>query len=166
MAVLIAVPILGILAVLQSAIVSTMPLLHGTADIVLLALLGWALQERVTSAVQWALIGGLFMSIMSGLPVGAYLGSYLAACIIARMIRQRVWKVPFLGMLAATFTGTLIVLFAGWVSRWLSGVYIPILTAINLIMLPAILLNLLLAIPSYFIMRDVAIWLHPIEIEP
>jgi hypothetical protein len=50
MSILIAIPILIILVILQSAIVSLVPLLHGIADIVLLAILAWAVQDRVTSA--------------------------------------------------------------------------------------------------------------------
>jgi hypothetical protein len=40
-------------------IASRIPLLHGSADLILLALVAWALQKRVNTAWQWALIGGL-----------------------------------------------------------------------------------------------------------
>ena len=79
MGILIAIPILIILVILQSAIVSLVPLLHGIADIVLLAILAWAVQDRVTTAWYWCAIGGLLISIASALPIGVALAGYFLA---------------------------------------------------------------------------------------
>jgi cell shape-determining protein MreD len=165
MAVLIAIPILGGLAIIQSAIVSMMPLLLGSADLVMIAILAWALQDHTETIWQWSLIGGIIMSFVSGITFGVYIGAYLIATMTARLIRRRVWKVPFLGMLAATFLGTLFVHLASWLSRWLTGVYIPLDQVFNLITLPSILINLIIAVPAFFLMRDLAGWLYPEEIE-
>jgi rod shape-determining protein MreD len=165
MALLISIPILGVLAIIQSAIISTMPLLFGTTDIVLVVVLAWALQDKVKGAWQWSIIGAGLMTLLSALPVGIYFAAYLAATLLASYIRRRIWKMPFLGMLIAIFLGTLLVQVVSWLGRWLTGVYLPLEQVVIQIMLPSILLNLLIAIPIFFVMKDLAIRLYPEEIE-
>ncbi len=155
----------GILAILQSTIVSTIPLLKGTADLFLLFIVAWALQDRVETAWQWCLIGGLLASLYSGLPFGVFILGYLLAVGIARLLKRRIWKAPFLAMLAATFLSTVIVQVISLVSRLVTGANIPIMDALNLILLPSLLLNLILAIPVFSIMHDMASWLYPEELE-
>jgi hypothetical protein len=165
MALLISVPILGGLAIIQSAILSSMPLLLGSVDVVLVVLMAWALQDRVHVAWQWSLIGAGMMTLLSGLPIGVYFAGYLSATILAGYIKRRIWKLPFLGMLTATFIGTLLILGISWLARWLTGVYIPIGTALIQIVLPSLLLNLLITVPVFFAMKDLAQRIYPEEIE-
>jgi rod shape-determining protein MreD len=162
---LVGVILFGGITILQSTIVSRMPLLYGTADLLLLFIVAWALQDRVESAWQWCIIGGIFASLYSALPFGTMIIAYLIATAIARMLKRRVWKAPFLAMLAATFIGTLVVQSASFIVRTISGVNISMISAFNLILLPSLLLNLILAIPVYSIIRDLAGWLYPEELE-
>ncbi len=98
MATLIAIPILGLLLILQSAIVSRIALIQGTADLVLLALVAWAVQERVRTAWQWSIVGSLLVSVVSAVPLLAILAGYLLTTLIAVLLRQRIWGVRILGM--------------------------------------------------------------------
>ncbi len=155
----------GIIIIIQSTIVSSMPLLNGTADLIMLIVIAWALQDRVDTAWQWCLMGGLFASLYSALPFGVYIAGYLICVGITRLLKKRVWKAPFLAMLAATFIGTLVVLLISFIARLLSGVSMDYLSVINLILLPSLLLNLILAIPVFSIMHDLSSWLYPLELE-
>lgn len=155
----------GILAILQSTIVSTMPLLNGTADLILLFIIAWALQDRVENVWWWCLLGGIFASFYSALPFGVYIAAYLVCAAITRLLKQRIWKAPFIAMLAATFVSTLIVNLMAFTIRTLAGVSLPVVSVLNLIILPSLLLNLLLAIPIYSITHDMAIWLYPEELK-
>ena len=67
MAILAALPVLGLLLMLQLAVVSRLPLINGTADLILLALAAWASQERVKSAWQWTVLAGAAVTFISGL---------------------------------------------------------------------------------------------------
>ena len=165
MSVLLALPILGALLILQSAVLSRIPLLHGTSDLVLLAILGWALQKRVRTAWHWAVIGGLMVGYASELPTAAVLIGYLAATGLALLLKQRVWQLPVLAMLIAVFFGTLIVHLLSIITLRIAQTPIPLLESINLITLPSVLLNLLLAIPFYTLFGDLANWLYPEELE-
>jgi Na+/phosphate symporter len=165
MATLIALPILSLLLIFQSAIVSRVPLLQGTADLVLLAILGWALQKRVQTAWHWGIIGGLLVSYVSALPLGALLIGYLSAVGLTMALRQRVWQVPILAMYVATFFGTMLVHLVSLVALRLQGDPLPLMQSLNLITLPSVMLNLLLALPFYTLLGDLAGWLYPEELE-
>ena len=155
----------GLLAIIQSTIISGTPLLLGTADLILLFIIAWALQDRVDSSWQWCLLGGIFASLYSALPFGAFIVAYLISVGFARLIKHRIWKAPLLAMLAAIFVSTIVSQFIALLSRIATGVSIPIPEVFNLILLPSMLLNLILAIPVFSIMRDVARWLYPEELE-
>ena len=165
MAVLIAIPILGVLAILQSSLVSRLPLLQGTPDLLMLAIIAWALQKRVQTAWQWSIIGGLVVSFYSAVPIGVYMIGYGLTTGLALVLRRRVWQVPILAMFLVTFLGTLIIQSITLLALRLIGSTITVLDALNLIMLPSILLNLLFAIPVYAIFNELAGWLYPEEIE-
>ena len=165
MAILLAVPLLGGLLILQTAILSQIPLLHGTSDLVLLAVIAWALQKRVQTAWHWGIIGGLMVSFVSGLTLGVYLASYLLSVGMALALRQRVWQAPFLAMLVAVFFATLITHLLAFLALRLTGVALPPLETVNLVTLPSILLNLLLAIPIYTLVTDLANWVYPQPLE-
>ncbi|MFZ2095631.1 MAG: rod shape-determining protein MreD [Anaerolineales bacterium] len=155
----------GILAIIQSTIVSTTSILQGTADLILLFIVAWALQDQVDSAWQWCFIGGIFASLYSALPFGAFIVAYLICVGITRLLRHRIWKAPFLAMLAAIFISTIVVQVISMLSRIVMGVSVSFIDMFNLILLPSLLLNLILAIPVFSIMRDVAGWLYPEELE-
>jgi rod shape-determining protein MreD len=165
MATLIAIPIFSVLLILQSAVISRIALLHGTADLLLLVVIAWALQKRVETAWHWSVIAGLLISFVSALPIGVAMLGYLLVTGMTLLLRQRVWQVPILAMLVATFLGTLVTQGLALAALILTGDPLPILQAFNLITLPSILLNLLLAIPAYALLGDLAGWLYPEELE-
>ena len=56
--------------------------------------------------------------------------------------------------------------FVCWRFTFFSDVDMPISDVLGLVMLPGVLLNMLLAIPVYAVMRDLARWVYPVpEVE-
>jgi len=165
MAVLVAFPILGGLLMLQTAIVSRAPLLQGTPDLVMLAILAWTSRPRVRTFWQWTALGGLMVSYVSALPFGVPLISYVLTAALTVVMRRRVWKTSVLVMLAATFVGTLISHVLSFVALAISGTLLPVLDVLNRITLPSLLLNLILAIPIYALLGDLANWFYPEKLE-
>lgn len=165
MSVLIAIPILGILMIFQTTIVSQVQLLHGTADLLLLAVISWALQKRVQTAWHWSIIAGLMVNIASSLPLGVPVLGYGVTTGLALLLRRRVWRVPILALFTITIFGTLIMHSVSLIALSMVGSPIPIGEALNLITMPSLLLNLLLSIPVYALIGDLANWLYPGEIE-
>jgi len=165
MDILISIPILGALVILQSAIMSDINLLNGTTDLVMLAIIAWAMQKKVQSAWQWGIIGGLFVTLVSGLPFFVPLISYLATVGIVLLLRKRVWNYPILAMFIGTFIGTLIMHLLSILALRITGVSIPLIESFNIITLPTLILNMLLAVPIYALLRELANIRYPEKLE-
>lgn len=70
-----------------------------------------------------------------------------------------------LAMLVSTFIGTVITHAVSIGALAISGNALPWQQAINLVTLPSMLLNLLLAVPAFALLRDLANMLYPEELE-
>ncbi len=163
---LFSIPFLGLIVVLQSAVLSRMKLLNGTVDLMLLVLAAWGVQENVKNAWLWGVVGGLAAGLASALPFGVLLGGYLVTIGLAMLLKRWFNKAPILSLLIVVFAGTLVIQAASYVAVVvLQGGLLPLGQVINLITLPSLLMNLLLCIPLFLIVRDLAAWLYPQELE-
>ena len=150
---------------LQTIVVSSLPLLSGFADLMLLVLVAWGLQDRVKNAWLWTVVGGLLVNYISGLPQFVPLAGYLMVTAVALIVRRRVWQTPILAMFLVTFVGSILTQGLNLAAMLAQGVPLSILDSLNLVVLPATLLNLLLALPIYAIIVDLAQWVYPEEVE-
>jgi rod shape-determining protein MreD len=165
MATLIAIPILSLLTVFQSAIVSRVPLLQGSPDLVLLVLIAWSLQERVRHTLPWSLVGGLCVGFVSIIPISIPILSYTMITGFVRLIRQRLWENSILAMFATTFLGSIIHQSIIGIYLSIRGTSLPIIESLRLILLPSLILNLILAAPIFAVVKDLAEWVYPEEIK-
>ncbi|MBN1535347.1 MAG: hypothetical protein JW908_01355 [Anaerolineales bacterium] len=165
LATIIAIPVFGILIILQSTIINRMALLQGTPNVLLLTVVAWALHKRVRTPWHWCIIGGLVYTIASSLPFGVALIGFIMITGVTLFLRRHTWQVPLLIMLILSFIGT--ILFQGicLLGVKISGNPIPVMDAIGLIILPSVILNIIFAIPIYAIISDLANWVYPEEIE-
>jgi len=163
---LIAVPVILLAVLLQSAIVSRITLLSGIADLPLVMLAAWAMQEEVETAWHWAIAAGVLVGFVSGLSWVVPVLSYLFVIALAQVLQRRVWQAPLLAMFSITFLGTIGLSFFSLVVLRFSGIDLPIVDVFGLVTLPGILLNMLLAVPVFAVMRDLARWVYPaLEVE-
>src|ERR1041384_5475350 len=158
---LVAVPVILFSVILQSAVISRVYLLSGIADLPLVMLAAWALQEDVDSAWHWAAATGLLVGFISGIPWIVPIAGYLVIVTLAQIFQRRVWQAPLLAMFSITFLGTIFMGLLSLVALRLQGVPLPISDVLGLLILPSVLLNMLLAIPVYAVMRDIARWVYP-----
>jgi rod shape-determining protein MreD len=162
--ILVGIPVLGLAVMVQTSIIGRINLLNGAADLVLLILAAWGLQERVRSAWVWGAAAGLLVGFVSGVPWYIYLVGYLIVVVMARSLARRVWQAPLLAMFTVTLIGTLVLLMLTYLERFLLVVPLAFNLSFVRIILPSILLNLLLAIPVHAIMRGLANLIHPAEV--
>lgn len=87
---LVAFPLLGLAVILQSSIISQVRLLSGYADLLLLILAAWALQERVKSAWHWAVVACAMVGFISGMPWLVVAIGYLGVIFLAQILQRRV----------------------------------------------------------------------------
>lgn len=160
-ALLVAIPVLILAVIVQTTIASRLILLSGNADLVLLVVIAWGLQERVRGAWIWGLLAGLAVGMVSGVPWYIYVVGYLSVVGLARLLVHRIWQAPLLVMFGVTLTGTLELLMLTFVQRTIF--YSPLILSevLTQIVLPTVLLNLLLAIPVHALIQDLANWLYP-----
>jgi len=160
---LIAIPLLALILILQTAIISNTPLLGGYADLMLVALSAWALQDDVETSWHWAIFGGILVGWVSALPWYIPLIGYLFTVVLARFMVKRIWQAPILAIFVLVFLGTLTTHFLSIAVLRLSGSPLSIADALSTVTLPSLFINLFLALPAYPIFRDLAVWVYDIE---
>ncbi|PWH13451.1 MAG: hypothetical protein DDG60_10255 [Anaerolineae bacterium] len=160
---LIAFPVLGLAFVLQTAILSRITLLSGTIDLVLLIVVAWALQEQVQSAWHWAALAGLMAGFVSGLPPYVSLLGYILAVGLARFLLRQIWQAPILALFSVTFFSTLLMHLVTFLGLFLNGTSLSLGDVLTLITLPSVFLNLLFVLPVHAVIRDLALWVYPVE---
>jgi len=165
MAILIGIPILAFAVILQSTVFSRVPLLNGPLDLVVVVLICWTLNERVRDEWTWALIAGSMVGFISALPVLVPIAGYLLVTGVSVYLKRRVWQVPVLALFVTIILGTLIVQLSGYLFLTVLGTPLPFFEALNLVVLPGLLLNLLAALPVNGLMGEIAGFLYPQEIE-
>lgn len=163
MSVILSIPILAFISILQSAVVSRLPLNQGVADLMLVLLVAIALQKRITTAWQWSIIGGLLIDFSSGLPFGIFTVSYTLATALAMVIRERIWRFSFLMQLLVVLTGTVISQALSYLVLFLQGATIEFVTVLRVITMPSIILNFMLSLPIFILTRDVLDQINPLE---
>jgi cell shape-determining protein MreD len=162
-AILVAVPVLILTTIIQTSIASRIMLLSGNADLLLLVVAAWGLQERVQGAWIWGALASLLVGMVSGVPWYIYLIGYLTVVGIARLLVHRIWQAPLLAMFAVTLIGTLVLLMLTFLQRKFVNVPLTVSEVFAQIVLPTVLLNLLLSIPVHALLHDLARWLYPEE---
>jgi len=163
---IIAVPVIILAVILQSSVISRITLLSGYADLPLIMVAAWALQDQVDSAWHWAVATGVLVGFISGIGLFVPVIGYVVVVALAKALRMRVWQAPLLAMFSISFLGTIVLDALVFMSLRLSGISVPFQDAFGLQTLPRILLNLLFAVPVYAVMRDLANWAYPsLEVE-
>ena len=164
-ATLIGIPVILLAAILQSAVVSQIQLLNGSADLVLLTVISWVMHDQVKAPWSWAVLGGLAVGTISQLPVWMVLGTYLTITALALALKRRVWQIPLLALLAFVTIATLIWLIGSFVVLVIQGVPLNPLDSFNLILLPSQVLNVLLAIPIQAVVNEIANLIYPADLD-
>lgn len=164
MPVIIGIPVLVFSMILQTTAFSRLPMLYGTADIIMLVVLAWMLNDRVRHGWEWVLMAGVMVSFVSALPFFAYLWSLFIAAGLSYWLKKRIWQTPVLAMLVSSLFGTLVIQVISMGVLLVSGSDIPIRDSFNLIILPSILWNMILAIPVFTLVGELAAWVYPEEV--
>ena len=148
MATLLGTLLMALLAVVQSSVLARFPFLRGTANLILLAAVSWALTGRVVEAMLWGFFGGLFLDLLSGAPFGVSSIALVTAVYLASLTEGRFWEAhPLapLGVVALTsfaYSGITIA------ALWVAGHPMDPALALAQVVLPSAFLNVLLAVPA------------------
>jgi rod shape-determining protein MreD len=158
---LIGVPLLAVAAVLQAAVLSRATIFGVTPDLVLLLSLSWTLVGEWQGGIVWGLIGGIFLDVLSGGPMGASALALVLAAWLAGLSEGRFWRSHVLLPLGTVLVGTLV--FHGVVLVVLTSTGYPVAWAYSLarVSLPSLLLNIVCMLPVYHSLRWLHAFVHP-----
>lgn len=165
MSYVVGIPLLALLAILQSSVFTYIHLLDGHFDLVLLSVIGWGLSGRSEEAMIWGMIGGLFLDLLSGLPLGSHTIPLILIAFLVSLLEGRFWEAHFLTPIGVVFLGSLVFHGLGLAVLTFVGREWDPLIAITRVILPSTFLNLLLAIPTAQIMEGLRTRLYPPKVE-
>lgn len=157
--------LLVVFYILQSAVFSRIVLISGTADLILLFLVAWSLQERVKNTWIWTLVAGLLISLVSAMPFYAPLIGYIGVVVISKLVQSRVWRIPILAMFIVTLLGTFYQQIVYILALQIDGAPVTWMGSLDVIILPSVLLNLIFSLPIYAIVNDLVGRIYPLEVE-
>ena len=89
----IGIPAIALLAVLQTSLVSHLRLLEGRPDLVLLAIVAWALTGRGREAMILGFAGGLFLDAFSAVPLGVSSAALVLVAVITSYSEGQFWGI-------------------------------------------------------------------------
>lgn len=151
--------------ILQTTIFSQARLISGAADLLLLFLIAWSLQEQMKNTWLWTVIAGLLVSLVSAMPFYAPLIGYLGVIVISKLLQRRVWRTPLLAMLIVVILGTFLQHTIYVIVLQITGAPIAWAHSLDSVILPSALLNLIFSLPMYAIVNDLAGRISPLEVE-
>jgi len=162
---LIGVLLLGLLAILQSTLLGNFHFYDGRPDLVLLGIIGWGLAGKPDQTMVWALIGGLMLDSLSGIPLGASSIALVGIAYVIGLYRGRIWEPNLLAPLGVTLLASLLYHAYGLAVMYLMGRGPDLGYALSRVVLPSTFLNLLLALPAAQAMQALRLWIEPPEVE-
>jgi len=165
MAYLIGIPLLIVLAVLQTTILADIHFFDGRPDIILLAVIGWGLAGGDRQAMIWGLIGGFLLDSFSALPLGSTSISLILIAFLVSLYSGRVWEANLLMPLGITLVASVLfhLLALGWLFAIGRNIDLPF--AFTRVILPSSILNVLLILPAAQLLLGLHRRLYPPEIE-
>jgi cell shape-determining protein MreD len=159
----ISIPVMLILSVLQSTAISRITLINGSADLILLAVAAWGVKERGYNAFVWALIGGLFIALITAMPLYIPVISYLFVALLAKLLFGRIWQSPIVMLIVIVLAGTFFQQTLSIFYLQINGVNADFLESIQKFTLPSMLLNFFFIFPMYVFISDLREWVNPGE---
>ena len=165
MTIYLVVPLLVIVAVLQTSVIPHLAVWGVFADLPLLVVVSWGLLRGAREGVVWGFVVGIALDSLSGAPFGAATLSLMAAGALSGLGEATVVRARFVFPSVAVFLATFLSSVVFMLVVNISGRAVPWLDALWHIVLPSALLNAALAPLVFLLIRGLHTWLGREEIE-
>jgi rod shape-determining protein MreD len=160
----IGIPAIALLAILQTSLVSHLILLEGRPDLVLIAVIAWALTGKGKEAMILGFAGGLFLDAFSTVPLGVSSVALVIVAATASYSEGQFWGINPIMQLAAVLVGSLVYYATIILALVAIGQPIDLQYALGQIVLPSLFMNLILALPAVQITESLHGVLHPARV--
>jgi cell shape-determining protein MreD len=144
-------------------IVRHLPLFNGTADLLLLWLAAWGLQNKGKHVWVGSLFSSAIVAFVSAVPWYAILLPYLFIAFISRFMNKHFWHSPLIALFIVVFIGSLFESMFQLGVLFFQGTIMNFVVSLKYVVVPSVFLNLLFAVPIYVVVNDMAQWVYPIE---
>ncbi|MGD0574710.1 MAG: rod shape-determining protein MreD [Anaerolineales bacterium] len=145
---IIAVPLLILAALLQSAVLTQIQIFGGSLGLPLLMVLCWSIL-RPEEGLGWAALGGLFSDLLSGGPLGSTSIAFTIAALAAGQLQGRLWGRHPLIIMALALLGTGISHLVSLALLGFTGRPVDVGFALAYVTLPTAFFNTLFVLPVY-----------------
>ena len=156
MTIYLVVPLLVVVAILQSTVVSHFQIWGVFADLPLLVVASWGLLRGPREGLIWGFIAGLTVDLFSGAPFGAATFGLMAAGFLSGLGQSTVFRSQFFLPLLAVLLATIVYDILFLLVVWISGYPVSWLDSLFHLILPSAVLNAVLTPVVFVIMR----WLN------
>ena len=159
-----AVPLMLLLTILQTAVLPQVPLLGLAPLLPFLFALAWGLLQGINEGILWGFVAGMFNDLFSVAPLGGSAITYMIAILIVTFLNQALPVNRFILPTIFAATASLIQLLLYFLFLQLLNTGITFQLAQSL--LPTILLHGLLILPVYWLLYPIgqALWPPKVEI--
>lgn len=145
----VAIPLLLILAVLQTAVLPNFPIFGLLPLLPFLVALSWTMLHGLQEGLAWAFIAGMWLDLFSIGPQGATALAFMAAVLVAHNVMQLLPDSRFFMPVALAALGSLVYLLVYLPFIRLLGFGGSLATAVDL--LPLILIHAGFMLPVYWL---------------
>jgi rod shape-determining protein MreD len=164
MSYLIGILLLAFLAILQSVVFNDITLLEGRPDLILLPVVAWGIHGRSRDAMIWGLIGGLFLDLLSGLPLGTSAIILIVIAYLVSFTEGRFWEANFLMPMGVMILFSFLYHLLNLMIVWILGKQIDLSYTFVRLILPSVFLNLILALPASQLIKSISNAIYPPEV--
>lgn len=148
-----ALPVMILLAILQTAVLPHLPILGLVPQFPFLVALAWGLLHDTEEGVTWAFVGGLFADLFSLTPLGLTALIWMLASLAVIQLTQIFPTSRFILPALAGWLGTLVTILLSFVSLRLFGYQTSVETITAV--LPLAILHGILILPVYWLMYTI-----------
>lgn len=162
---LIGLPVLALAAVIEAAVLPDLRVLGGGGvNLVLLLTMAWTLAGDWNGGLLWGLMGGLCLDLLSGGPLGASALALVIVAFLTSLAEGQLWRSHILLPLATALLGSMLYHLILPVILAIYGFAFDWGRALAGVLLPATLLNIVLIVPVYEILRRLRAWVYPVAV--
>jgi rod shape-determining protein MreD len=148
----VSLPILLVVAIIQSTIIPLLRIFGGGPDLILVLVVSWTLLAGLEEGIVWAMVGGILQDLLTGIPTGTTALALVVVVFVVNLVVGEIGKSNLVvppAVIAASTAGYelfLAVLLA------VLGRGIPFGYVITSVTIPTLLLNVLIMLPAFRIM--------------
>lgn len=130
------IPLLGVVALLQTTLIPALPVFNAVPSLVLVVVVGYTMEYGSQRGLIWAFIAGLWLDLLSGMPIGTsaialLLVVFVIGSLSASLFRGHIAILALGGLLAGMLYGLItvgILALLGRQTQWpevIVGVILP-----------------------------------------